>query len=72
MTGFKNNHVCFLPDHLIFRNGKNLISADLICSDDVFEGRVHYALKLLKSYAEALKQVRETVGEELEIYQYGM
>ncbi|PHM26152.1 NADPH-dependent FMN reductase [Xenorhabdus budapestensis] len=72
MTGFKNNHVCFLPDHLIFRQSESLISPDLICNDAVFEGRVHYTLKLLKSYAEALKHVREVIGEENKKYHYGM
>ncbi len=72
MTGFKNNHVCFLPDHLIFRQGEDLISSDLICHDETFEGRVNYTLKLLKSYAKALKQVREDIGEEGKNYLYGM
>ncbi|AOM40043.1 NADPH-dependent FMN reductase [Xenorhabdus hominickii] len=72
MTGFKNNHVCFLPDHLIFRQSDNLISADLICSNSEFEGRTNYTLKLLKSYAQALKQVREDIGEESKNYPYGM
>ncbi|OKP02032.1 NADPH-dependent FMN reductase [Xenorhabdus eapokensis] len=72
MVGFKNNHVCFLPDHLIFRQGESLISNDLICNDEKFESRVNYTLKLLKSYAKALEQVREDVGEESENYLYGM
>ncbi|PHM49508.1 NADPH-dependent FMN reductase [Xenorhabdus miraniensis] len=72
MTGFKNNHVCFLPDHLIFRQGENLISNDLTCSDAAFESRANYTLKLLKSYAKALKQVRKDIGEESKNYQYGM
>ncbi|MBD2786047.1 NAD(P)H-dependent oxidoreductase [Xenorhabdus sp. DI] len=72
MTGFKNNHVCFLPDHLIFRQGENLISNELICHDEAFETRVNYTLKLLKSYTKALKQVREDVGEESQNYPYGM
>ncbi|QTL38314.1 NAD(P)H-dependent oxidoreductase [Xenorhabdus budapestensis] len=72
MTGFKNNHVCFLPDHLIFRQSESLISPDLICNDAVFEGRVHYTLKLLKSYADALKHVREVIREENKKYHYGM
>ncbi|OTA19926.1 reductase [Xenorhabdus beddingii] len=72
MTGFKNNHVCFLPDHLIFRQGENLISSDLTCNDAEFEGRANYTLKLLKSYTQALKQVREDIGEESQNYPYGM
>ncbi|MBD2781412.1 NAD(P)H-dependent oxidoreductase [Xenorhabdus sp. 42] len=72
MTGFKNNHVCFLPDHLIFRQSDNLISNDLICSDELFENRANYTLKLLKSYSSALKLVRENMGEESKKYQYGM
>ncbi|PHM22145.1 NADPH-dependent FMN reductase [Xenorhabdus ehlersii] len=72
MTGFKNNHVCFLPDHLVFRQGESLISKDLICNDEEFESRVNYTLKLLESYAKALEQVREDVGEESENYLYGM
>ncbi|MDE9533471.1 NAD(P)H-dependent oxidoreductase [Xenorhabdus bovienii] len=72
MTGFKNNHVCFLPDHLIFRQSEGLISTDLACSNAEFEARAKYTLKLLKAYAEALKQVREVIGEESKNYPYGM
>ncbi|OTA15733.1 reductase [Xenorhabdus vietnamensis] len=72
MTGFKNNHVCFLPDHLIFRQGENLISKELVCNDEAFEGRANYTLKLFKAYAKALKQVREDIGEESKNYLYGM
>ncbi|WP_338805302.1 NAD(P)H-dependent oxidoreductase [Xenorhabdus griffiniae] len=72
MTGFKNNHVCFLPDHLVFRQSESLISKDLICNDEKFESRVHYTLNLLKSYAKALEQVRDDVGEESGNYLYGM
>ncbi|OTA18200.1 reductase [Xenorhabdus vietnamensis] len=72
MTGFKNNHVCFLPDHLIFRQSNTFISPNLECIETKFEGRVHYSLKLLESYANALKQVRVAIGTESHKYQYGM
>ncbi|WP_339353450.1 hypothetical protein [Xenorhabdus sp. Sc-CR9] len=44
----------------------------MICSDAAFEGRANYTLKLLKSYAKALNQVREDIGDASKNYQYGM
>ncbi|MDX7986530.1 NAD(P)H-dependent oxidoreductase [Xenorhabdus sp. 12] len=72
MTGFKNNHVCFLPDHLIFRQSSELISEDFVCSAPAFEGRVHYTLKLLNAYTKALRLVREEVKDEISNYRNGM
>ncbi|MEW5251065.1 NADPH-dependent FMN reductase [Microbulbifer sp. 2201CG32-9] len=39
MTGSKNNHVCFLPDHLIFREVGSLFDDELNCNDPTIEER---------------------------------
>ncbi|PAR33713.1 NADPH-dependent oxidoreductase, partial [Vibrio metoecus] len=42
MTGNKNNHVCFLPDHLIFRDCEPLITADHQLTDPQMQARSEY------------------------------
>lgn len=69
---YKNNHVCWLPDHLIVRNVDAGGEAGLL-SQDEFEGKFAvYCLKLLDSYATALKTVREGGLVDFKTYPYGM
>ena len=62
MSSYKNNRLCWIPEHLIARQVKNLCNADDALNDPVlhqaFQERAGYALALLVSYADALKTVR--------------
>lgn len=58
LTGGKNNHVCFIPDHLIFREVGSLITDELECTNEWFLSRTQYTVKQLLAYADALKAVR--------------
>ncbi len=72
MTGNKNNHACFLPDHLIFRNVEQLLTDNYQCTDSHMHERSQYTIDLLASYAQALAPVHRdmvTVGKP---FRYGM
>lgn len=72
MTGTKNNHLCLLPDHLIFRKVDQLITCEPQCTDEYFEQRCHYTLALLQRYAKALTLVREDGSIPSAAFAYGM
>lgn len=72
MTGNKNNHVCFLPDHLIFRNCEQMLTADHQCTDQKQHARSEYTLKLLAAYANALAPVHRDMVSAGKPFQYGM
>ncbi|WP_353499700.1 NADPH-dependent FMN reductase [Vibrio sp. CB1-14] len=72
MTGNKNNHVCFLPDHLIFRNCEQTLTADHQCTDQNQHVRSEYTLKLLAAYANALAPVHRDMVSIGKPFRYGM
>ena len=63
MSSYKNNRLCWLPEHLIARSVKAICNADTTLNDAdlqaAFGMRAHYALTLLLAYAKALKPIRE-------------
>jgi len=72
MTGNKNNHVCFLPDHLIFRNCDDLLTEKHECTDDSMQSRSEYTMSLLASYAKALQPIHRDMVNAGKMYRYGM
>ncbi|NAX45506.1 NADPH-dependent FMN reductase [Photobacterium halotolerans] len=72
MTGSKNNHACFIPDHLIFRDCETLLAADQAVSDERFDGRARYTIKSLAAYARALSPVREELQQGMKDFPFGM
>lgn len=72
MTGNKNNHVCFLPDHLIFRDCEQLITADHQLSDPQMQARSEYTIALLSAYATALAPVHRDMVNLGKTFRYGM
>lgn len=76
MSGYKNNRICFLPEHLIVRNVGSVFNADSKDNDprsqQYLDERLLYCLKLLREYALALRQVRESGKASLEVYGTGM
>jgi NAD(P)H-dependent FMN reductase len=62
-SSYKNNRICYLPEHLIIRNVESVLNKDGENdpeSDGYYRERTEYALKILKEYAIALKPVRES------------
>jgi len=62
MSSYKNNRICYLPEHLIIRDVENVLNeapnADHP-SDTHYRNRIDWNLNMLQHYAVSLKQVRE-------------
>lgn len=76
MSGYKNNRLCFLPEHLIVRNVGSVFNAESEENDpksqQYLNDRLLYCLQLLREYALALRQVRESGKASLKVYSTGM
>jgi NAD(P)H-dependent FMN reductase len=72
--GFKNNRVCYIPDHVILRHvAELLIGAEAAHAWDAqARARLHHALGMLLLYAAALKSVRQAPEYDLSQFPYGM
>ncbi len=70
----KNNHIVWVPEHVIFRNVESLlIASEPADKDDSYiRDRSDYALGVLAQYATAIKQVRESDVLDRETYPNGM
>ncbi|GED41763.1 NADPH-dependent FMN reductase [Cobetia marina] len=72
MSGTKNNHLCLIPEQLIFRQVDSLIDADSLCLDEPFEARSRYTMSLLAHYARALTPIRDLPGVPSRSFAFGM
>ena len=76
MSSYKNNRLCYLPEHLIVRYADTVFNdkpednkAD---AQQYFEDRLGYCLGMLKEYSLAFRQVRASGAVGLETYTSGM
>ncbi len=64
MSSYKNNRLCYLPEHLIIRKVESVLNDDPAENDketdSYFRERIVWCLGILKEYAVALKQVRDS------------
>jgi len=72
MTASKNNHVCLIPDHLIFRNVETLLDSNNYCIDTAMQQRSEYTIDLLASYTKALKPIHKAMLDKGKPFVYGM
>lgn len=77
MSSYKNNRICYIPDHLILRNIESILNEDgdnktNPDADGYFRERIDWTLGILKEYAVALKQVRESGVTQTEKFGNGM
>lgn len=76
MSGYKNNRMVYIPDHLIVTSAENVLNDhDLEKGDeaDVYiKKRAHYSLDVLAAYAKALKSMRDSTDLLDENYPFGM
>jgi hypothetical protein len=77
MSGYKNNQICWLPDHVIVRAAGDFIDQTERALREATPlpkpwDRVDYGLKLLLAYDEALGKVRRAGIVDLERFAYGM
>lgn len=68
-NGYKNNHLCFLPDHIIVRQvERHFLHAE---RDEILP-RLHYSLRILHAYSDALVRVRENSWLSPSEFRFGM
>ncbi len=62
MSSYKNNRLCYIPEHLIVRDVEQVLNEGEPRSEDdrYIRLRLNYCLEVLKQYAEALGQVRKS------------
>ena len=76
MSSYKNNRICFLPEHLIIRNVESIFNINPVNNNSraqlYFENRLDYCLKHLLTYGEAFKQIRASGDVSLDVYKSGM
>lgn len=76
MSSYKNNRLCFMPEHLIIRFVETVFNNDpsenKASAQEYFEDRMDYGLKQLIAYGEAFKQIRSSGTVSLKTYSSGM
>ena len=77
MSGYKNNRLAWLPEHVIVQHVEQNLNApdgaaDLAKEDAVIRKRFRYALRLLEEYGKALRQVRASGVVDHKTFKSGM
>ncbi len=76
MSSYKNNRVCYMPEHLILRNIESILNENAKdnneSADGYFKERINWNLELLRGYAIALKSMRESTEIHHEKFSNGM
>jgi NAD(P)H-dependent FMN reductase len=72
MSGYKNNFITWLPDHIILRNINSLFNTEPPTElDDVLLKRIRYSMNFLIEMADAMTTVRAKC-QDLKTYKFGM
>lgn len=77
MSGYKNNRIAWIPEHVIFQHIEDNLNAadgaaDISKEDAYIRKRLRYALRLLEEYGKALKQVRTSGVIDHKTFKSGM
>lgn len=76
MSSYKNSRLCYIPEQIILRNVEQVLNendADNNArSDSYYRERISWSLNILKAYASALTQVRESGVTQTEKFNNGM
>ena len=64
MSSYKNNRICYLPEHLILRKVESILNENPEDNDPdahaYFQERIDWSFGILQGYAKALKEMRES------------
>ncbi|MCW8910062.1 MAG: NAD(P)H-dependent oxidoreductase [Gammaproteobacteria bacterium] len=64
MSSYKNSRICYIPEHVIVRHVEKVLNEkpedNDASADGYFRERIEWSLNILKEYAVALKQVRDS------------
>ncbi len=72
-SSYKNNHICYIPEHVIVRDAKKVLNGDPASEDDAYiRERIGYAIGVLEAYGRALAEVRASGAVNYAKYPYGM
>lgn len=72
MSGYKNNFICWLPDHVILRQVRDLFKSDPPSDRDIrTTERIDYSMNFLVEMAQAMKPVWER-HQNLKTFKNGM
>ncbi len=76
MSSYKNNRICYLPEHLIIRNVESVLNEDKeqnnTDTDNYFRERIQWCLGILNEYSKALKVVRDSGVTDSDKFNNGM
>jgi NAD(P)H-dependent FMN reductase len=76
MSSYKNNRLCYIPEHVIVRHVESVLNDDGDANDakrdEYLRGRLQWALNILKEYAVSLAQVRNSGVTATDTYNNGM
>lgn len=76
MSSYKNNRICYLPEHLIIRYVDTVFNDDPAqnkpSAQEYFEDRLAYCLAMLREYGLAFRQIRASGKASVEKYTSGM
>ena len=76
MSSYKNNRICYLPEHLILRNVELILNDDQeknnAEADSYFRERIQWCLGILNEYSKALKEVRDSGVTDTDKFTNGM
>ena len=76
MSSYKNNRICYLPEHIIIRQVTSVLNEDATTNDPAadryYRDRIKWALGILERYAQALAPVRATDGLFNDEFRNGM
>lgn len=76
MSSYKNNRICYLPEHLILRRVESILNENPEDNDpeahNYFQERIDWSLGILQGYTKALKEMRETTTIFDDKFSYGM
>ncbi len=75
-SSYKNNRICYLPEHLILRKVEKVLNEDAQDNneemDTYYRERIDWALGILRGYTVALKSMRETTQTTHDKFGFGM
>ena len=76
MSSYKNNRLCYIPEQIIVRNVEKVLNDNTEDndnrSDSYYKERIPWALNILKEYANALEQVRNSGVTQSDTFGNGM
>ncbi len=74
ISGYKNNRICYMPEHLIVRDVENMFVEEKPSGrEDAFtRSRADFALLQLLAYSSALKQARDSGALANDKFPFGM